>query len=67
VRIPSAIMAAARRQIDSKVDVREDGGRIIIEPVAPAEPNLDALLAAITPDKIHGEVSFGQPAGKEML
>ncbi|MDE2309102.1 MAG: AbrB/MazE/SpoVT family DNA-binding domain-containing protein [Xanthomonadaceae bacterium] len=67
VRIPSAIMAAVKLRIDSKVDVREDGGRIIIEPVAPADLDLDALLARITLDNIHGEVSFGPPAGKEML
>lgn len=27
VRIPSAIMAAAKLKIDSKVDIREEGGR----------------------------------------
>ena len=65
VRIPSAIMAAARLQVDIEVNVREEGGRIIIEPVVPAQMNLDALLEKITPANIHGEVDFGRPVGNE--
>lgn len=33
VRIPSAVMKAARLSIDETVDVREEGGRIVIEPI----------------------------------
>ena len=67
VRIPSAIMAAAKLQVDIEVNVREEGGRIIIEPVVPAQMDLDSLLEAITPANIHGEVSFGRPVGNEAL
>ncbi|WP_445143370.1 AbrB/MazE/SpoVT family DNA-binding domain-containing protein [Dyella sp. Tek66A03] len=67
VRIPSAVLAAAKLQVDAKVDVREEGGRIVIEPIVPSEIDLDVLLSCITPDNIHGEVSFGTPVGREAL
>jgi len=63
VRIPAAIMAAARLSIDQAVDVREEGGRVVIEPVRRNE--LEALVAGITPDNRHGEVSFGPAVGGE--
>ena len=65
VRIPAAIMDAAKLKLDTAVDVREEGGRIVIEPVRAAEFDLDALVAGITPDNLHAEVSFGPAVGRE--
>jgi antitoxin MazE len=65
VRIPAAIMEAASLHLDETVDVREEGGRIVIDPVRPAEYDLANLLAGITPENMHGEVSFGAAVGKE--
>lgn len=65
VRIPSAIMAAVRLELDAAVDVREEGGRIVIEPLRPAPADLDRLLAGITDENIHAEADFGTPAGDE--
>ncbi len=65
VRIPSAIMKATRLQVDAKVDVREEDGRIIIEPVH--EHTLANLVAGITPDNIHREMDFGVAMGNEAL
>ena len=65
VRIPAAIMAAASLSLDAVVDVREEGGRIVIDPVRPNEYDLANLLDAITPDNLHGEVGFGAAVGKE--
>jgi antitoxin MazE len=48
------------------VDVREEGGRIIIEPLQPAHYDLDALVAGITDDNRHEPVETGKPAGKEV-
>jgi antitoxin MazE len=67
VRIPAGIMEAARLGLDSPVDVREEGGRIVIEPIRSNEYNLDRLLAGITPENLHTEVDFGAPVGKELL
>lgn len=49
VRIPAAVMEAARLHLDETVDVREEEGRIVIEPVRPGEFELTRLLARITP------------------
>ncbi len=67
VRIPSAVMRAARLSLDETVDVREEGGRIVIEPIRPRQYDLAQLLAGITPENLHAEVDFGAPTGKEAL
>ncbi|MBR8032852.1 AbrB/MazE/SpoVT family DNA-binding domain-containing protein [Burkholderia vietnamiensis] len=63
VRIPVAVMAASRLAVDQIVDVREEGGRIVIEPIR--ENGLEMLVAGITSANMHGEVSFGLAVGKE--
>ncbi|MEO5862455.1 MAG: AbrB/MazE/SpoVT family DNA-binding domain-containing protein [Burkholderiales bacterium] len=67
VRIPSGVMQAARLGLDDAVDVREEGGRIVIEPIRTNEYNLDQLLARITPKNLHAEFDFGMPVGRERL
>lgn len=67
VRIPVAIMQAANLSLDETVDVREEGGCIVIEPVSPGEYDLTRSLAGITKKNMHTEVSFGSAVGKEML
>ena len=66
VRIPTSIMASAALRIDQEVDVREEHGRIIIEPVSGPAYDLDKLLDAMTPDTFPEEVDFGGPVGKEV-
>jgi antitoxin MazE len=58
-------MQAANMAFNEAVDVREEAGRIVIEPVRLTEYRLDDLLAQITPENLHGEVEFGHPIGKE--
>lgn len=65
VRIPAAVMEAAKLSIDQAVEVRAQGGRVIIEPAAP-ELSLDALVAGITPENRHEEIDFGVPVGREI-
>ena len=65
VRIPAATLAAARLSIDDKVDVREEGGRIVIEAARRPGPTLDELLAGITEGNVHEETDFGSPVGNE--
>ena len=66
VRIPSALMEAAHLQVGDAVELREEGGRLIIEPVRPAKFALDQLLAGITDENLHSAVEFGAPVGKEV-
>ena len=65
VRIPAAVMQAANLDLDDPVDVREESGRIIIEPARRKEYDLEQLLAGITRENLHGEVDFSGPVGKE--
>jgi antitoxin MazE len=60
----AAVMKAAWLAIDDVVDVREDSGRVIIEPVRDINYDLDELLAGISAKNIHDKVEFGAPVGK---
>jgi antitoxin MazE len=67
VRIPAAIMDAANLKLDAVVDITEENGRVIIEPVHGDVVALEQLLAAITADNLHDAADFGTPVGKEAL
>lgn len=66
VRIPASIMAAAHVDLNQSVDVREEQGRIIIEPVRRKTYKLDDLLGGITSNNQHKPVDTGAPVGKEV-
>jgi len=65
VRIPASVMQATRLDLDEVVDVREDAGRIVIEPVRQKTYDLDTLLKGITSKNQHEAVDFGPAMGKE--
>jgi len=65
VRIPASIMAAAALHIDQEVDVREEKGRIVIEPVLAPSYDLGALVAQMTPDTFPEAIDFGPAVGNE--
>ena len=66
VRIPAAVMAAAHVALDQPVEVREEQGRIIIEPVRRKAYNLEQLLDGITGKNLHQPIDTGAPVGKEV-
>lgn len=66
VRIPASVVQAMHLHLDDVVDVREDAGRIVIEPVMRQAFSLDELLKGITLKNLHGPADFGPPAGKEI-
>lgn len=65
LRIPASVLQAAALAVDQPVDVREEGGRIIIEPVRTPNFRLDDLVTGITEENRHEPIDFGPPAGKE--
>jgi antitoxin MazE len=67
VRIPTAVMEAAHLELDDAVDVREESGRIVIEPAQRKEFALDELVNGITRENLHDEADFGKPVGREAL
>lgn len=66
VRIPASVMQATHLGLDEEVDVREEAGRIVIEPVRQKTYELRKLLKAITPENRHDAVDFGPAMGKEV-
>ncbi|ODT63731.1 AbrB/MazE/SpoVT family DNA-binding domain-containing protein [Phenylobacterium sp.] len=65
VRIPASVMAAASLRVDQAVDIREEGGRVIIEPVSAPSYDLDELLAKMTPETFPEDADLGPPVGGE--
>ena len=66
IRIPAAVMEAMNLDLDEVVDVREEEGRIIIEPVRQKTYDLRDLLKGITPKNQHQAADFGPAVGKEV-
>ncbi len=65
VRIPAQVMAAASLRIDQEVDVREEGGFVVIEPIVAPSYDLDDLLSRMTPETFPEDIDFGAPVGRE--
>jgi antitoxin MazE len=66
VRIPAAVLEAARIHLDQPVDVREEDGRIVIEPLRSVRYDVEALIAGITDDNRHEPIDLGEPVGREV-
>ena len=66
VRIPASVMAAASLGLDQLVDVREEGGRIVIEPIKADPYELEALLDRMRPETFPEDIDFGPPQGREV-
>lgn len=67
MRIPSTVLKAAKIEIDDPVDIRVEGGRIIVERLRSTSYDLADLIKRITPDNLHDVIDFGRPIGKERL
>ena len=60
-------MEAAQLRLDEPVDIREQGGEIVIKPLRSGNVELATLLQGITPENVHAGADFGPPVGKEAL
>ncbi|EHT8677215.1 AbrB/MazE/SpoVT family DNA-binding domain-containing protein [Salmonella enterica] len=67
VRLPASIIRAVSLSVDDVVELSVEDGKITIVPVKTKEYSLDALMAGVTNENIHEEISFGAPVGKEVL
>jgi antitoxin MazE len=66
VRIPRNVLQAVDLDLDDPVDVREESGRIVIEPLRRKEYELAELLKGISRRNLHDESDFGAPVGNEV-
>ncbi|TAK67146.1 MAG: PbsX family transcriptional regulator [Betaproteobacteria bacterium] len=66
VRIPASVMGAAHLNLDQPVDVKEENGRIVIEPERTKVFLLKDLLDGITSSNLHDSVDTGSAVGREV-
>ena len=65
VRIPASVMAEASLQLEQAVEVREENGRVVIEPVRAPAYDLATLLDEMRPETFPEDLDFGAPKGRE--
>ena len=63
IRIPRLVAQKVGLTEGVEVDFEVRDGAIIISPKRCA---IEALLARVTPENLHGEVSTGRPTGREV-
>lgn len=64
IRIPKAYAADLRVEAGSVVDLDVLEAKLVVTP-EPVVPSLDALLARVTPENVHGETDVGPAVGRE--
>lgn len=66
VRLPKKVVQAAKIQINQPLEVSIQGNSIVLTPVVDKKYNaLDSLLKGVTPEKISGELDWGEDVGVE--
>jgi len=65
VRIPAAMMEAVGLDLDDTVEIREEEGRLVIEPARGLSYDLEELVKGITEGNRHEVAEFGGPVGEE--
>ncbi|HZP38388.1 MAG TPA: AbrB/MazE/SpoVT family DNA-binding domain-containing protein [Methylomirabilota bacterium] len=66
IRIPRNVVQAAHLAVDDVVEVREESGRVVIEPLRRKVYDLSELVSGITAANRHEPVDFGPAVGNEV-
>jgi len=66
IRIPAAVLADANLRVDQSVEIREERGRIVIEPLRRKTFEIRELVKGIRRDNLHEPVDTGAPVGREV-
>ncbi len=66
VRIPAGVLSEARIELEDPVDIREERGRIVIEPVRLKTFAIHDLVKGIRRSNLHNPVETGPPVGHEV-
>ncbi|WP_274365621.1 AbrB/MazE/SpoVT family DNA-binding domain-containing protein [Paenibacillus thermotolerans] len=62
IRIPKSLALKVGLEEGSEIDLDVEDGHLVIKPKS---TSLEELLAQVTPDNLHKEVSTGEPEGRE--
>ena len=65
LRIPRSLAADVQVEEGSTVDLSVENGRLLIRPLRTRKYALADLLKKVNPRNVHGEVSTGEPVGRE--
>jgi len=65
-RIPKRIAEDLELELNTEVDIQEKEGTLVLSPIKRFEYSLDELVAKITPENLHSEISSGKPVGNEV-
>lgn len=65
LRIPRAFAAETAIDQGSEVELTLEHGRLVVTPVTEQPYSLDALLAQVTAENLHGEIQTGAAEGEE--
>ncbi|MEO7498810.1 MAG: AbrB/MazE/SpoVT family DNA-binding domain-containing protein [Casimicrobiaceae bacterium] len=66
VRIPAAVLAETGLSIEQQVDVREENGRVVIEPLRRREFDIAKLVKGIRRANLHEFIDSGPAMGREV-
>ncbi len=66
LRLPRALASQVGAREGQKVNVIAEGGRLIIEPIAPRR-SLEDLLVGMTPEAMAGAFHWGEDQGREAV
>ena len=65
VRIPSRLAREVGLTVNSTVELKVEGDKLVIFQVRDKRGELEELLRQITPGNVHEEVDWGEREGKE--
>lgn len=66
LRVPKPFAVELGLDEESSVELSLEEGRLVVRPTVQAAPTLAELLARVTEETRHGEVSTGPPQGREV-
>lgn len=66
VRIPGALAKEARVTTGTVAEMIVEKGKIILSPVKDPEYTLEELMKDVTREKMHREVDWNKPIGREV-
>lgn len=66
LRIPRSFAVETALDPGSEVDLKLEGGRLVITPLHEPAYRLDDLLARVTPENLHTETDTGPSVGDEV-
>ncbi len=66
VRLPKKVVEAAQLKINQPLEVTIKDKSVILTPITDSSAiSIDALLKGVSPDKINGEIDWGEDIGAE--